>query len=374
MKVLVLAPPLGATGGVQNYTKTLVRSLEQFLGKENVCLLAVPAEPRLSPDGEFSLSPFVKARFLAGSVSKAISWRPELVICAHVGVAPVGRIIQRAMGAPYWVILYGIEVWGDIGAAKVRALCDAEKLVTISNFTFSAAKARHSLTNANVSLLPPSIDITAEQNPSAPVSSEPESGAPIVLTVGRLVASERYKGHDVMLDAWPAVLNRVPGAIYCIVGNGDDRPRLEARARELKVTDSVRFAGAVSNEELRDWYHRCRVFAMPARTDLDPRAPRGEGFGIVFLEAMMYGKPVVGPREGAPGEFIHSGEHGLLVNPADAAEVANALVELLENEERASQMGRAARTWVIQEFSEERFRQRLAEIIETKAGIKEKTH
>ena len=177
-----------------------------------------------------------------------------------------------------------------------------------------------------------------------------------------------------MLDAWPAVLKRVPGAIYCIVGDGDDRPRLEARARELKVTDSVRFAGAVSNKELRDWYHRCRVFAMPARTDLDPRAPRGEGFGIVFLEAMMRGKPVVGPREGAPSEFIRSGEHGLLVNPADATEVAKALVELLENEDRASQMGRTARAWVIQEFSEERFRQRLAEIIETKAGIKEKTH
>jgi len=177
-----------------------------------------------------------------------------------------------------------------------------------------------------------------------------------------------------MLDAWPAVLKRVPDAIYCIVGNGDDRTRLEARAKGLKVTDSVRFAGAVSNEELRDWYHRCRVFAMPARTDLNPSAPRGEGFGIVFLEAMMHGKPVVGPNEGAPGEFIRNGEHGLLVNPADSAEVASALVELLENKDRAVKMGRAAREWVSKEFGEERFRQRLAAIIQTRAVVKEKTH
>jgi glycosyltransferase involved in cell wall biosynthesis len=243
--------------------------------------------------------------------------------------------------------------------------------VTISNFTFSAAKTLHNLTNTNVSLLPPSFDVTNKQDLVAPISSGSESGPSIVLTVGRLATSERYKGHDVMLDAWPAVLKQVPGATYCIVGDGDDRPRLEARARELKVTDSVKYAGAVSSEGLRDWYHRCRVFAMPARTDLDPHAPRGEGFGIVFLEAMMYGKPVVAPREGAPSEFIRSGEHGLLVNPVDATEVANALVELLLNEERALQMGRAARAWVIQEFSEERFRQRLAQIIELKTGIKE---
>jgi phosphatidylinositol alpha-1,6-mannosyltransferase len=177
-----------------------------------------------------------------------------------------------------------------------------------------------------------------------------------------------------MLDAWPAVLKRVPDAIYCIVGQGDDRARLEARARELKVTDSVKFAGAVSGDELRDWYHRCRVFAMPARTDLDPRTPRGEGFGIVFLEAMMFGKPVLGPNVGAPSEFIRSREHGLLVNPADSTEVADALVELLEDKDRAVQMGRAAREWVSGEYTEERFRQRLADILKIEAADKKETN
>ncbi len=370
MKVLVLAPAMGATGGMQNYTKTLVRALEQILGKENVHLLTVPAEPQFSADGELSLSPIVKFRFLAASLSKAIFWRPQLVICAHVGVSPVGRIIQRATGAPYWVILHGIEVWGDIGSAKVRALCGAERLVAVSGFTFSVGRSRHGLSNANVSILPPSINVEKEQDFRVSISSKPGPVAPIVLTVGRLVASERYKGHDVMLDAWPAVLKRVPDAVYCIVGDGDDRPRLEARARKLEVTDSVRFAGAVSSDELRGWYHLCRVFAMPARIDLDPRAPRGEGFGIVFLEAMAHGKPVVGPRDGAPSEFIRSGEHGLLVNPADSAEVSNALVELLQNKERADVMGCAARAWVIQEFSEERFRRRLADILGNNAGIR----
>ncbi len=370
MKVLVLAPPMGATGGVQNYTMTLVRSLEQILGKQNVCLLAVPAEPRISSDGEVSLSPGVKLRFFAASLREAILWRPQLVICAHVGVAPVARFIRRITGAPYWVVLHGIEVWGDLGSAKVRALRGAKRLLSVSAFTFGIASSRHGLSDENVSILPPAARFDNEQDSRLPIPSKPETGAPIVLTVGRLVASEIYKGHDVMLAAWPAVLKRVPDAIYCIVGDGDDRARLEARARDLKVNDSVRFAGTATGEGLLDWYHRCQVFAMPARTNIDPRAPRGEGFGIVFLEAMFHGKPVVGPRDGAPSEFIRSGEHGLLVDPADSREVANAVVELLQNKQRAEAMGRAARAWVIQEYSEDRFRQRLVEILGIKTATK----
>jgi glycosyltransferase involved in cell wall biosynthesis len=105
---------------------------------------------------------------------------------------------------------------------------------------------------------------------------------------------------------------------------------------------------------------------------MDPSAPRGEGFGLVFLEAMAHGKPVIGPRDGAPGEFIRSGEHGLLVNPVDRVEVENALVELLQNKARAENMGRAAREWVIQEFSEGKFRQRLADILKIDSGIRKR--
>jgi glycosyltransferase involved in cell wall biosynthesis len=372
MKVLVLAPPMGATGGVQTYTRALVRSLEQILGKENVCLLAVPAEPRVNSDGEFSLAAGVKFRFVSASLWKAIRWRPQLAICAHLGVAPVGRIIHQMTGAPYWLILHGIEVWGDIGTTKLRALQGAEKFISLTKFTFNAASSRHCLSSAKSSILPPFIKVDEEQNSGSRAASGVDSGAPIALTVARLVASERYKGHDVMLDAWPAVLKRVPNAVYWIVGDGDDRARLEGRVQELKVTDSVRFAGAISGDELRGWYHRCQVFAMPARTEMDPRAPRGEGFGIVYLEAMAHGKPVIGPRDGAPGEFIRSGEHGLLVNPVDRTEVENALVELLQNKGRAESLGRAARAWVIQEFSEERFRQRLADILKIDSGIREK--
>jgi glycosyltransferase involved in cell wall biosynthesis len=358
-KVLVLAPSLKGIGGVQNYTKTFVDALRDVLGNDRVRVVAVPEEASVQHDGPPALRTSAKIRFLMSAVASVISWRPDLVICAHIGVAPVGRLIRSFTGIPYWLVLYGVEVWGDLTPAKLSALQDAQRLVTITRFTLDATIKRHALREIPALILPPTLPRQRSSPPETSSGNSAVSRRPMVLTVGRIAASERYKGHDVMLEAWPSVLQRVPDAEYWIVGDGDDRERLESRARDMGIAGSLRFAGSVSPEELAVCYDRCSVFAMPARTDLDPHAPRGEGFGIVFLEAMAHGKPVVGPRVGAPGEFIRSGEHGLLVDPADPREVADALVELLNDPARARRMGDAAKEWVALEFSFERFCERV---------------
>jgi len=360
MKILVLAPPMEATGGIQRYIQTIVHSLREINGDRNVQLLAVPAEPEELPDGSAALRTTVKGKFLLSSLTTAIRWRPELVICAHVGVAPVGRLIQRITRAPFWVILYGIDVWGELTARKVDALRHAQRLLSISRFTFRVAADRHSLDKSRAAFLAPALSFDSSQENTAPTST---ADRPIVLTVGRLAAAERYKGHDAMLAAWPKVLQQVPDSHYVVVGDGDDLPRLASRAKELGLGDSVQFRGALNSEDLRTCYETCRVFAMPARTEFDSRSPRGEGFGIVFLEAMAHGKPVVGPNTGAPAEFIRSGEHGLLVDPLNADELAQALIYLLQNPNLAHQMGRAAHDWVQEQFSYSMFCARLREIL-----------
>jgi phosphatidyl-myo-inositol dimannoside synthase len=362
-KVLVLAPSLKSLGGIQNYTRTLVEALQAVLGSDRVRMVAVPGDAEVKTDGSLALRLSVKVRFLLSAITAAITWSPDLVICAHVGLAPVARLIEKLTGVRFWVVLYGIEVWGDLSLMKRNALRAAQRYVAITRFTLDATIARHNLDRHRKLILPPTLPKRRSTSPESEQPSSKGLAPPMVLTVGRIAASEQYKGHDVMLDAWPAVLRRVPDAVYWIVGGGDDRRRLESRARELGIADSVHFAGAVSAEELDACYDRCRVFAMPARTELDARVPRGEGFGIVFLEAMAHGKPVVGPCAGAPVEFIRSGEHGLLVNPTDTREVAQALIELLEDPARSHRMGEAGRKWVAQEFSFERLCERLRDAI-----------
>jgi phosphatidyl-myo-inositol dimannoside synthase len=363
MKILVLAPPMGATGGIQNYTSTLARGLREIVGEKNMRMIAVPAEAAARADGAVALGRITKIRFLFAAIASAFFWRPQLVLCAHVGISPVARLIQRITGAPYWVMLYGIEVWCELAPAKVEALRAAQQLVAISKFTLESASARHGLQGCKSVLLAPAFSVRESAPAQKPSTAAKSGSAPVVLTVGRLAASEKYKGHDVMLDAWPMVLREIPEARYLIAGDGDDRARLQARAQEMGLAASVTFMGGVSGAELQSCYDDCQVFALPARTELDSRAPRGEGFGIVFLEAMAHGKPVVGPNVGAPTEFIHDGKHGLLVDPVDPAKLAQALVELLTQTERARQMGEAGRQWVQQQYSYEMFRERLREIL-----------
>ncbi len=326
-------------------------------------VVAVGGDPEARGDGSLGLRQSLKLRFLVSAVVTALSWSPDLILCAHVGLAPAARLIQKATRTPYWLVLYGIEVWGDLSTAKLKALRGAERYVTITRFTLDAMIARHNLKVPRASILPPTLPKARPQSAEADRVASTDSSRPTVLTVGRIVASERYKGHDAILDVWPSVLRRVPDALYLIVGGGDDVPRLESRTREMGITDSVHFAGSVSPEELDLCYDCCSIFAMPARTELDAHAPRGEGFGIVFLEAMAHGKPVVGPRVGAPAEFIRSGEHGLLVDPANSAEVAGALIELLEDSERARRMGDAGKQWVVREFTFDKFCERLRDAL-----------
>jgi phosphatidylinositol alpha-1,6-mannosyltransferase len=186
----------------------------------------------------------------------------------------------------------------------------------------------------------------------------------VVLTVGRMAAGERYKGHEVVLRALPSVVAKIPSVTYVVVGDGDDRPRLEALAQLLGLTDHVVFTGEMSESELAASYHRSEIFALPARTVIDDHNPKGEGFGIVFLEAMAFGKPVIGPRHGAPAELIQQGKTGLLVDPEDATSVAEALLSLFSDREAAREMGKAGSDWVRRHYSYGSLREKLRQILD----------
>jgi glycosyltransferase involved in cell wall biosynthesis len=205
--------------------------------------------------------------------------------------------------------------------------------------------------------------LTAVDPPSTGPHQSVADGQPVVLTVARMEASEQYKGHDVVLRALPSVLARVPNLVYVVVGDGDDRARIEALADSLGLRPHVMFTGRVTDSELAALYKRCDVFALPARTVMDASNPKGEGFGIVFLEAMAFGKPVIGPKYGAPAELIRDGQSGLLVDPEDPTAVAEALLSVLSAPEHAKRMGEAASRWVRQEYSFSSLRRRLGEIL-----------
>ena len=140
----------------------------------------------------------------------------------------------------------------------------------------------------------------------------------------------------------PAILSRVPGARYVIVGDGGDRERLHAIAARSPARSSINFLGQLTGDRKFECYARCDVFALPARED---------GFPIVVPEANAFGKPVVGGRSGGIPEAVAHGENGLLVDPGSTDEVAAAITRLLEDPAEARRLGANGRSRVENEFT-----------------------
>jgi glycosyltransferase involved in cell wall biosynthesis len=165
-------------------------------------------------------------------------------------------------------------------------------------------------------------------------------GTPRLLCVGRLIP---IKGHIVLLRAFAEAKVQVPELELDMAGRGPMEPALRALARELGVADSVRFLGYVS--PIQEAIERSAVVVVPSM---------GEGFGMVALEAMERARPVIAAAVGGLGELVRHGETGLLVAPGETGPLAEAIVELAGDLDRAARMGEAGRRRALQEFLEER--------------------
>ncbi len=184
--------------------------------------------------------------------------------------------------------------------------------------------------------------------------------APLVLSVSRLVAR---KGQDALIRSVARIHALVPGVRVLIVGDGPDRPRLEALITRFGLAGQVRLTGSVPWAELPAHYAAADVFAMPCRTrgfGLDV-----EGLGLVFLEASASGLPVVAGRSGGAPETVQPGRTGLVVDGRDVPELATAVSGLLADPGRAAALGAHGRQWVTRAWNWDASATRLAELLST---------
>jgi glycosyltransferase involved in cell wall biosynthesis len=176
----------------------------------------------------------------------------------------------------------------------------------------------------------------------------------IVLTVGRWAASERYKGADLLIGAIAQLRPAHPDLRLAAVGSGDDLPRLRALADSLCVSDVIHFFESLSRQEIAACYARADLFALPSTA---------EGFGLVFLEAMAFAKPVIGAAAGGSVDVIEDGVNGLLVPPNDPERLAQALDRLLRDGALCAELGRRGAEIVRQKFQFSTFQAELERIL-----------
>jgi phosphatidyl-myo-inositol dimannoside synthase len=301
--------------------------------------------------------------FAGGLLGSAVRHRPRLIVCGHINFSPVALALRRMMGVPYVVLAYGIDAGPRLSNLKRRALHDAHAIWAISRWTRGRV-VLSGVREERVKLLPVTVSESAfGVGPPSEALRQRHAIGPenrVLLTVARLDAGERYKGCDQVLRSLRAVRQAVGPLKYLIVGGGDDLPRLRALALALQIEELVTFCGFVPDDQLPDYYRMAHAFVLPSVA---------EGFGIVFLEAMASGIPVLGGNKDGTVDALADGELGLLVDPESSDAIAAGLISILKREGPPLWFDpRALRRRCLELYGQDAFARRLRSVVEPLLG------
>lgn len=329
MTALVLVTEaFGGRGGIAQFNRDLLGAIAQTeIGARTIVL------PRRVQDKRYVVSPKVNFR-TGGSGSKLrfishvlhAGWRDEfdLVICCHLHLLPAAVWAATRRKVPLVLVLFGIEAWSPRQSFILRrALRSVDHVVAISDVTRQRFLSWAPIDPAMCSVIPCAVD-EARFGIGSPrpdlVARHDLADRRVILTVARLAGAERYKGIDEVLAVLPALSASMPNILYLIVGEGDDRHRLERLTARLGIRDRVVFVGYVGEEDKADYYRLADLLVMPGR---------GEGFGIVYLEALACGTPVIGSTLDASRETLLEGALGQLVDPREPKQLQEAILRQL---------------------------------------------
>jgi phosphatidylinositol alpha-1,6-mannosyltransferase len=287
--------------------------------------------------------------------------RDRKISVVHCGtLLPEGWLawlLKRWLGLPYWVFVHGEELRvgqqsRQLGWMMRRVLHGAEGVIANSQNTAGLLIHSWKVSAAKVHVINPGCDceLFVPQPRDAMLRDKMRwNGRHVVLTVGRL---QKRKGQDMLIRALPVIRHRVNDVLYAIVGDGEERETLEALADANGVREHVQFMGEACGDVLRQCYQQCDLFVLPNR-EVDGDF---EGFGMVLVEAQACGRPVVAGESGGTRETMQvrqaadDQETGVIVDCTRPDPLAEAVCELLLDEPRREEMGRAGRDWVVSQF------------------------
>jgi phosphatidylinositol alpha-1,6-mannosyltransferase len=354
MNTLLLLPALFASdGGIERIVRLYVRAAGELAQPgEDVEVIVLndrePPDARLDP----YRTPALHTPVVCGRHKLAFVWqtlkrarRTDRIICGHVNLLRVAHLARKINPRlETWLVAHGVEVWRPFSPAEQRFLRGTDRILCVSDYT-RRQLASHcpGLAPARLLVQPNALDPQFSTGTNEKTATAPG----LILVISRLVQADSYKGVDHLIAALPAVRGTVPAARLRIIGDGNDRGRLEQLADAGGCREAIEFLGRVSDADLRRNLAGCHVFALPSQ---------GEGFGLVYLEALANGKPCIAANAGGAPEVIDA-TSGFLVPYGDVPALAEACSAALRRSwDPKTLRARAAA------FSYEIFRQRLAMI------------
>ncbi len=344
----------GRKGGIAKFNRDLLGALCAMDDCAEVVavprLISAPLEPLPAKLVFLTDGAAGKFAYVWTVLQTAFGRRFDLVIAGHVNLLPLASIAAWLAGGRLLLVIHGIDAWSRHSSALVRrSLPRVSAIAAVSHVTLERFASWSDIDPQKCYVVPNCVEL--ERYGPGPKSSALAErlgvcGRPVIMTTGRLSSRERYKGFDTILDAMPELMTRVPGLVYLIVGEGNDRKRLEAKTAALGLKCNVVFTGFIPEEEKADYFRLADAYVMPSR---------GEGFGIVFLEAMACGTPVLGSKVDGSREALLSGDLGVLVDPGERRQVIEGVLEALRRSRVVPEK--------LQFFSKQNFELRIAGLV-----------
>ncbi|PSF37500.1 glycosyl transferase group 1 [Aphanothece hegewaldii CCALA 016] len=352
-------------GGIQSYVKDVLRaylSLYNYADADIFLLRDGVDCPNSFVSDSVGFHYFKSSSAWLGRLKMAwslltilIQNRPKQVFCGHIKLASLTRFLCQPLGIPYIVLTYGKEVWSPLPTLERLALQQASDIWTISRYSRDKLCKANGIEAKRVKILPCVVDgdrFTPAPKPIDLTLKYNLKDAKVLMTVARLWSGDIYKGVDVTIRALPKIKKVYPDIKYLVIGRGDDAPRLAKLAEDLGVKEQVIFAGFVPDEALVDHYRVADAYIMPSQ----------EGFGIVYLEAMACGIPVLAGDADGSADPLQDGRLGWRVPHRDPEAVAIACLEILAgNDPRCN--GQWLREQTLMSFSQQALAEKLKTIL-----------
>ena len=316
MKILaLLTDPYGAPGGIARYNTRLLSALGVLNSKPKIFALSraqASSAETLPSSVSCQTPPGGKAGYVFSALALLLKESPfDFIFFGHLHCAALAAFLARLGRAPWWLQLHGIEAWRKPTALLRKSAERADLVTGVSRYTRRKFLEWARINPSKVKVLPNTVDGRFQPGPKPEhlLTRYRLKDKRILLTLSRLSSEEKYKGHDRVLSVMPELLKKFPDLIYVVAGEGNDRARLEARAKKEGLNRSIRFIGPVPEMELADHYRMADLFIMPST---------GEGFGIVFLEAAACGVPVIGGNQDGSVDALREGQIGQALHPHDS--------------------------------------------------------
>lgn len=348
-------------GGIQSYVKDVFRAYQALNKSSRAEVFLLRDSPNCSNPFESDRLKFHyfktptpqlgRVKLTMALLAHLLRQRPQHVFCGHVNLAPLVGTLCQPLGIPYTVMTHGKEVWQPLPKATKSSIQQAAHIWTVSRYTKQVACAVNNFDPSKVKILPCAVNsdyFTPGAKSTALLERYGLTGAKVLMTVARLWSGDIYKGVDITIQALPKIAHVFPEVKYLVIGRGDDQPRLAQLATELGIGDRVIFAGFIPTEELVAHYRLADAYIMPSQ----------EGFGIVYLEAMACGVPVLSGDDDGSADPLQDGKLGWRVPHRNPAAVAAACIEILQGSDLRCD-GKWLREQVINLFGIDAFIERL---------------